>query len=79
MLVWQTTGPRGTEGRAGPRGATGATGDTGLQGPAGVAQDRQIESFQNGVWVAKFVDPSVASRYGIFVYVNCATAKTKKA
>src|SRR5262245_40859879 len=45
----------------------------GPKGPAGVGKDSQVDSFNNGVLVTKFVDPNAASRYGIMVYVRCGT------
>ena len=47
----------------------------GPKGPAGVTGDRQIVSFDKGVLVTKFVDPSAAARYGILIYVRCPTGK----
>jgi hypothetical protein len=49
----------------------------GTKGPAGVGGDRQIVSFDNGVLVTKFVDPSAAERYGILIYVRCPAAGKK--
>lgn len=43
----------------------------GPRGPAGTAKDRQITSFQNGVMVAAWVDPTVTARYGTMVFVRC--------
>jgi hypothetical protein len=43
----------------------------GPPGPAGTAKDRQITSFQNGVMVAAWVDPTVTARYGTMVFVRC--------
>jgi hypothetical protein len=47
----------------------------GPKGPAGVKPDRQVVSFDNGVLVTKFVDPSAADRYGILIYVRCPAGK----
>ena len=47
----------------------------GPRGPAGVGKDSQVNSFNNGVLVTKFVDPNAASRYGIMIYVRCGTKK----
>jgi hypothetical protein len=49
----------------------------GPQGPAGVQKDRQITSFQNGVMVAAWVDPTVTARYGTMVFVRCPDGATK--
>ncbi len=43
----------------------------GPPGPAGTPKDRQITSFQDGVMVAPWVDPSVTARYGTMVFVRC--------
>lgn len=43
----------------------------GPPGPAGTPKDRQITSFQDGVIVAPWVDPSVTARYGTMVFVRC--------
>jgi hypothetical protein len=43
----------------------------GPPGPAGVAQDRMITSFDNGVMVAEWLDPGVRERYGTMVFVRC--------
>ncbi|MCX5493846.1 hypothetical protein OSH11_03930 [Kaistia dalseonensis] len=49
----------------------------GPPGPAGVIKDRQITSFQNGVMVAAWVDPTVTARYGTMVFVRCPDGTTK--
>ncbi|WEK48878.1 MAG: hypothetical protein P0Y66_13890 [Candidatus Kaistia colombiensis] len=43
----------------------------GPPGPAGTPKDRQITSFQDGVIVAPWVDPSVTARYGTMVFARC--------
>lgn len=43
----------------------------GPPGPAGMPKDRQITSFQDGVVIAPWVDPSVTARYGTMVFVRC--------
>jgi hypothetical protein len=53
----------------------------GPPGPAGGMQDREIVSFDGRTMVLRWIDPEVAGRYGIGVYVRCApegTAKTAK-
>jgi hypothetical protein len=53
----------------------------GPPGPAGGPQDREIVSFDGHTMVLRWIDPEVASRYGIGVYVRCApegTARTAK-
>jgi hypothetical protein len=43
----------------------------GPDGPAADAQDREIVSFDGRVMELRWVDPEVAGRYGIAVYVRC--------
>ena len=47
----------------------------GPRGDAGMRTDRLVESFDNGVLVTDWVDPSARERYGTMVFVKC----TKKA
>jgi hypothetical protein len=51
----------------------------GPPGPAGGEQDRQIVSFDGRTMVLKWLDPEVAGRYGIGVYVRCAPEGTARA
>lgn len=44
----------------------------GPAGDAGVAQDREIVSFDGRVLVTRYVDPDAANRYGNMVYVRCS-------
>lgn len=44
----------------------------GPDGDAGVAQDREIVSFDGRVLITRYVDPDAANRYGNMVYVRCA-------
>jgi hypothetical protein len=44
----------------------------GPDGDAGVAQDREILSFDGRVLITRYVDPDAANRYGNMVYVRCA-------
>jgi hypothetical protein len=48
----------------------------GPKGPPGVTADRAVLSFENGVLVTQWVDPSANERYGILVFVACAPKKT---
>jgi hypothetical protein len=53
----------------------------GPPGPAGGMQDREIVSFDGRTMVLRWIDPEIAGRYGIGVYVRCApegTARTAK-
>ena len=44
----------------------------GPDGDAGVAQDREIVSFDGRVLITRYIDPDAANRYGNMVYVRCA-------
>ena len=44
----------------------------GPDGNAGVAQDREIVSFDGRVLITRYIDPDAANRYGNMVYVRCA-------
>lgn len=43
----------------------------GPKGPPGIKPDRLIVSFDNGVLVSEWVDPSARQRYGTMVFVRC--------
>jgi len=34
--------------------------------------DREVTSFDNGVFITRWVDPDTASRYGTMIFVRCA-------
>jgi len=51
----------------------------GPPGPSGGMQDREIVSFDGRTMVLKWMDPEVAGRYGIGVYVRCAPEGTARA
>ncbi len=51
----------------------------GPPGPAGGTDDRQVVSFDGRTMVLKWMDPEVAGRYGIGVYVRCAPEGTARA
>jgi hypothetical protein len=51
----------------------------GPPGPAGGMEDREIVSFDGRTMVLKWMDPEVAGRYGISVYVRCAPEGTARA
>jgi hypothetical protein len=44
----------------------------GPNGPPGIQQDRLIVSFNNGVLVSEFVNPSARQRYGTMVLARCS-------
>ena len=48
----------------------------GPHGESGTTEDREIVSFDGRVMVLRFVDPEVAGRYGVSVYVRCAAEGT---
>lgn len=43
----------------------------GPEGEAGIAEDREIISFDGRVLITRFVDPDAANRYGYMIYVRC--------
>jgi hypothetical protein len=47
----------------------------GPDGDAGIAQDREILSFDGRVLITRYVDPDAANRYGNMVYVRCAARR----
>lgn len=48
----------------------------GPPGPAGGTEDREIVSLDGRTMVLRWMDPEVAGRYGIGVYVRCAAEGT---
>jgi hypothetical protein len=56
------------------KGGPGGKNYIGPEGPAADVRDREIVSFDGKVLVLRWVDPEVASRYGIGVYVRCGRA-----
>jgi hypothetical protein len=44
----------------------------GPPGPAADAQDREFISYDGRVMILRWLDPEIAGRYGISVYVRCA-------
>lgn len=53
----------------------------GPPGPAGGPEDREIVTFNGRTLVLRWINPEVAGRYGVGVYVRCApegTARIKK-
>ena len=54
------------------KGSPEGTNYIGPDGDAGIAQDREIVSFDGRVLVTRYVDPDAANRYGNMVYVRCA-------
>lgn len=47
----------------------------GPPGDSGMAEDREIVSFDGRVLITRFVDPDAANRYGNMVYVRCAAGR----
>ena len=54
------------------KGGPGGKNYIGPPGDAGGAQDREIVSFDGRTMVLRWIDPEVAGRYGVGVYVRCA-------
>ncbi|HYI27376.1 MAG TPA: hypothetical protein VD863_05940, partial [Bradyrhizobium sp.] len=44
----------------------------GPSGEGGIAEDREIVSFDGRVLITRFVDPDAGNRYGNMIYVRCA-------
>jgi hypothetical protein len=61
------------------KGSRGGKNYVGPPGPPGGQQDREIVSFDGRTMVLRWIDPEVASRYGIGVYVRCAPEGTARA
>jgi hypothetical protein len=55
-----------------PKGSPSGQNYIGPPGEAGGPQDREIVSFDGRTMVLRWVDPEVAGRYGVGVYVRCA-------
>lgn len=47
----------------------------GPEGPAGGDKDREISSYDGRVLILRFVNPEVAGRYGMSVYVKCSSVE----
>jgi hypothetical protein len=56
------------------KGGAGGKNYIGPEGPAADTRDREIVSFDGKVLVLRWVDPELAGRYGIGVYVRCGKA-----
>ncbi len=61
------------------KGSPGGKNYIGPPGPPGGAEDREIVSFDGRTMVLRWMDPEVAGRYGIGVYVRCAPEGTARA
>ncbi len=53
------------------KGGAGGKTYVGPPGEPGGAQDREFVSFDGRVMILRFVDPEIAGRYGMMVYVRC--------
>jgi hypothetical protein len=58
------------------KGGPGGKTYLGFEGPPGDDQDREILSMTDNMFVARFVNPEINSRYGTFVYVRCNKARS---
>jgi len=56
------------------KGGPGGKNYIGPAGPAADTRDREIVSFDGKVLVLRWIDPEVAGRYGIGVFVRCGRA-----
>lgn len=59
------------------KGAAGGKTYLGFAGPPGDDQDREILSFNDKMFIARYVDPDTNNRYGTLVYARCGAAKSK--
>jgi hypothetical protein len=60
------------------KGSTSGQNYIGPAGPAGGPQDREVVSFDGRTLVLRWIDPEVAGRYGVGVYVRCAPEGTAR-
>jgi hypothetical protein len=58
------------------KGGPGGKTYLGFAGPPGDAQDREILSMSDKMFVARYVDPETNTRYGTFIYERCSSART---
>ena len=54
------------------KGGPGGKNYIGPVGEGGMAEDREIVSFDGRVLITRFVDPDAGNRYGNMIYVRCA-------
>lgn len=54
------------------KGGPGGKDYIGPDGEAGIAQDREIVSFDGRVLITRYVEPDAGNRYGNMVHVRCA-------
>jgi hypothetical protein len=54
------------------KGGPGGKNYIGPAGEGGMAEDREIVSFDGRVLITRFVDPDAGNRYGNMIYVRCA-------
>jgi hypothetical protein len=59
-----------------PKGSPSGKNYIGPPGDAGGPQDREIVSFDGRTMVLRWMDPEVAGRYGVGVYVRCGAEGT---
>jgi hypothetical protein len=59
-----------------PKGSSSGKNYIGPPGDAGGPQDREIVSFDGRTMVLRWMDPEVAGRYGVGVYVRCGAEGT---
>jgi hypothetical protein len=60
------------------KGGPGGRNYVGPPGPAGGPQDREIVTFDGRILVLRWMNPEIASRYGMGVYVRCAAEGTRR-
>jgi hypothetical protein len=57
------------------KGGPGGKTYLGFAGPPGDDQDREILTFNEKMFVARYVNPETNSRYGTYIYVRCNSAR----
>jgi hypothetical protein len=73
MYVADDTTPHELTLKGGPNGKT----YLGFAGPPADDQDREILTFTDKMFVARYLDPDTNNRYGTLVYVRCNASKSK--
>jgi len=58
------------------KGGPGGKTYLGFAGPPADAQDREILSMTDKMFVARYIDPETNTRYGTFIYARCGSARS---
>jgi len=60
------------------KGGPGGRNYVGPPGPPGGPQDREIVTFDGRILVLRWMNPEIANRYGMGVYVRCAAEGARR-